>query len=84
MGMFDTLVMTCPHCKETTTEQSKSGPCSLSNYCPEDAPASILEDLSESTLFCEKCSEPFHLKVQIIKTVRAVAGRIDDDDDEEY
>lgn len=44
MGMFDTILASCPICGEENEFQSKGGDCFLENYNLEDCPDDVLSD----------------------------------------
>ena len=57
MGMFDTLLIKCPKCRETVAFQSKAGPCDLMDYRYglDDVPLPILADMDGQQEPCPKC-----------------------------
>ena len=57
MGMFDNIWVSCPHCNERTNLQSKAGDCTLEEYELDNAPLSVMGDLSVGGGYriCTKC-----------------------------
>jgi hypothetical protein len=68
MGMFDSVLLPCPHCGEEVELQSKSGECSLECYYPlrgDKVPLDVADDLSRSNsdfnTECHSCRGKFRL-----------------------
>lgn len=59
MGMFDSIMFTCPKCKEQIEEQSKAGECLLRVYEESAVPLDIAGDIVNSELYCDNCKESF-------------------------
>jgi hypothetical protein len=60
MGMFDTVYVSCPECREELAFQSKSGDCCCIDYDLEDAPQDVLIDVNRhSPHTCPKCQTQF-------------------------
>lgn len=55
MGMFDSLYVGCPDCKEEVEFQSKAGECCLGRYNLQDVPLKILIDLDGKSENCPCC-----------------------------
>lgn len=55
MGMFDSVILVCPLCKQDVEAQSKSGPCMLKKYTIQDAPISVLENCEAWCETCQRC-----------------------------
>ena len=53
MGMFDTVVIRCPHCDSKVKMQSKMGPCILMEYTLNDAPLEVLADVAVNSQHTE-------------------------------
>ena len=47
MGLYDEVVVICPHCHNKTRLQSKAGECMLNTYTLMSAPLSVLGDLAD-------------------------------------
>ena len=69
MGMFDTVKFDCPDCKETISEQTKSGPCNLNEYFAHAVPLSIAGCLDGDVLSCPLCRKDWRVRVASTKTV---------------
>jgi hypothetical protein len=76
MGMFDTINITCPMCKETIEEQTKSGECMLDTYELENAPLAVLSGVLGS-VFCYHCKANLVVELETQPIVRV---RIADED----
>lgn len=55
MGMYDTAIAKCPHCKGRVEFQSKAGNCTLTDYSFDDLPAVIAADIDGATAECPAC-----------------------------
>lgn len=56
MGMFDSVMVPCPRCKEDVIEfQSKAGDCSLVDYSPHSVPMEIALSLDGTSESCRTC-----------------------------
>lgn len=67
MGVFDTVVVPCPHCGEKIEEQFKPG--SMNYYTfggSEDIPLEYLDYFKNQDFVCWKCEKGFKTKVQAI------------------
>ena len=53
MGCFDTVVVTCPFCKELIGIQSKAGKCMMEEYDLQDAPLEVLGDINNEVHECD-------------------------------
>lgn len=64
MGMFDSVYVKCPNCKEKTACQSKSGPCELNTYELENAPPEVLVGITDGYGWtkCAHCSRTINIK----------------------
>ena len=62
MGMFDTGIITCPHCKEITSGQTKSFACIMEYYNLDEPidPYYVAHFSGEWT--CEHCEKKFTVK----------------------
>ena len=66
MGMFDTVLVSCPACEETLEFQSKAGVCLLNDYSLQSAPIEVLLDILEyGEEYCNKCQTTIQLRVEI-------------------
>jgi len=62
MGVYDSITVKCPKCKTEIDCQSKSGPCELSYYNLETAPASVMYDANRHAPFkCYYCGVFFFI-----------------------
>lgn len=57
MGMFDTVNVKCPFCKEVVGCQSKSGECMLDTYVLEEAPIQVMAGILNGAGWtkCHRC-----------------------------
>lgn len=69
MGMYDTVLIKCPECKDVFPVQSKSGPCNLKTYRATSAPISVLVSLVGIDFICGKCGSTIVIKVEYKATV---------------
>lgn len=66
MGMFDIIFVDCPNCGAAGALefQSKSGPCVLAHYTPEDVPEEVLTGVHRDYASrCKKCGKSYYPKV---------------------
>lgn len=63
MGCFDEVIIRCPVCRHTVTEQTKAGACSMSVYCLEEAPPDIVVDFDDYSTECQQCGHLIRVKV---------------------
>lgn len=66
MGMFDTVLITCPTCSYEIDSQSKSDGCCLNTFTFEEAPANVLAGIFRET--CPRCGET----VQVVCVTKPV------------
>jgi hypothetical protein len=72
MGMFDTVHFTCPHCGETIEDQSKGGPCQMSDYDAEyGVPADVAGGIIGDQIACSGCG-----RVWIVALPGVVPSRV--------
>ena len=64
MGMFDTVLFSCPKCKQTIEEQSKAGECTLRDYSSGSVPAVIAADIKNNYVYCKQCRVSFIIDVK--------------------
>lgn len=62
MGMFDDIVIPCPHCGKGTLEQTKGGDCTLAHYQLADAPLDAVRGLDD-VMYCAHCEGTFTVAV---------------------
>jgi len=76
MGMFDSVIATCPNCGETIEWQTKSGYCHLDvfNIDKENVPIVIANSLNGELEQCSNCKEIY--KLQSLFPVNNVPMRI--------
>jgi hypothetical protein len=58
MGMFDSVMVTCPKCGKLTEFQSKAGKRMLLTYEESHVPTGIAADLSGKEGHCDECRAP--------------------------
>ena len=64
MGMFDSVGVTCPKCREVNELQSKADDCLLRWYSNLDnIPATIAYDLNNDLQTCDYCGCEFKLVI---------------------
>ena len=69
MGMFDKVEVPCPKCGAIYMAQSKGGPCCLRVYRLYEAPAEVLADVTDESMWCTMCDAKFHVVLQCITSV---------------
>lgn len=79
MGMFDTVVVTCPKCGNALEFQSKSGPCMLKRYKYTSVPAAIAESLAGKS---DTCSCGQYIRLEFSGAPIRVSMSIVTDDEE--
>ena len=57
MGMFDTVVFTCPNCEIPIERQTKAGICELNMYSSLAVPITVAESLEDTDVECPNCEE---------------------------
>jgi transcription elongation factor Elf1 len=79
MSAFDTVSLICPSCGNTTSEQSKAGPCDDNKYSLNDAPLVVIADLNEKgkdgLISCSHCKEKFEILVRFVANVSKIGRR---------
>lgn len=74
MGMFDTVVFTCPRCDSVLEEQSKAGECVLSRHNNDQVPPEIAKDIEGTDVYCDEdgggCGSTF--KIVALRTISTV------------
>ena len=73
MGMFDTVMIKCPHCGDELEFQTKSGECVLSYFTQEAIPPEIARDLNGISDECYHCGEK--IKLEVISPIEMVSMR---------
>lgn len=76
MGMFDSVVISCPHCGKPTEVQSKAGDCLLRVHNENSVPVEIAVDLDCTADSCDSCSEPFVIHTRARRYVPLHASRV--------
>ena len=64
MGMFDTVVVTCPSCGTELEFQSKAGACQMSRYPADTIPSAVAADLDGCSQTCS-CGETVTLLLPV-------------------
>lgn len=59
MGMYDSVIFSCPNCGNKIEFQSKAGVCELEHYSPDRIPCKVAADILHDVEYCSKCSQPF-------------------------
>lgn len=71
MGMFDSVVATCPKCGCEIEFQSKAGTCNLNRFQLDEVPVEIASNINGELRECENCGEMYRIQIEpVIKTVR--------------
>lgn len=65
MGMYDSIIFSCPNCKTIIEEQSKAGNCELNRYSPNEVPWDIANDVIDSEVWCHNCESTFTIRPKI-------------------
>ena len=74
MGMYNEVILTCPHCGYANEHQSKAGDCSLKTRLLEEAdPKDKVDALGGHQ--CDKCMEYFTVTLQVVAAIRK--GKVD-------
>lgn len=68
MGMYDSVLATCPHCGGVTEVQSKAGDCILSTFSTTDVPYEIAASVSNELQYCDHCGEKFIMELKEVIT----------------
>lgn len=88
MGMFDSVMFTCPHCGKSTEVQSKDGRCILARYSQNGVPLVIAAGLEGSKEYCHECKKSFFIRTpsapQIVAMGAYVKDPLNNDPDDEY
>ncbi|MFH1547659.1 MAG: hypothetical protein ABIC57_04175 [bacterium] len=66
--MFDRVWVSCPSCGRGMEFQSKSGPCTLSDYSIGDIPPKIAADIIGDIERCENCKTAIKIEGQVVLT----------------
>lgn len=69
MGMFDSVMASCPKCGTVAEFQSKSGPCALLCFRLDQAPADVLCGAANFPHRCENCSTVFAIGIEVRASV---------------
>jgi len=69
MGMFDSVMVACPACKEEQEFQSKGGECFLHVYSLEECPDDVLSDINRHSPVKCGCGTLFGVDVEYRKSV---------------
>ena len=64
MGCFNTVYFDCPNCKETISEQTKNGDCSMQYKHIEDADLADVQGISGYPIKCYECNHEFIVKTK--------------------
>lgn len=82
MGMYDSVIATCPKCGADVEFQSKAGPCELRRYGQASVPPEIARSVSGDV---EECECGYLLKLVLVRPIDRVAmGVVDGRTSEEY
>lgn len=78
MGMYDSFITKCPHCKHRLEYQSKSGECMLSNYDVSNLPCGVAIGINGDIVLCQFCDKNIKLKCIIPEVVTTVTEVTDE------
>lgn len=67
MGMFDSVMFTCPKCRKLIEEQSKAGECRLNTFSENEVPLVIALDIINSIVYCQECKESYKIKYPMLQ-----------------
>jgi transcription elongation factor Elf1 len=71
MGMFDTVIFTCPACGGQVEVQSKAGECVLARIDPAFVPIAIAANIDGDVESCDSCNESYTVEAVFpIKTIQ--------------
>lgn len=62
MGMYDTIIVTCPHCKKVTDEQTKDFDCCLQTFDLDKPIAPHYADSFSGEWVCLECGKKFYVE----------------------
>lgn len=75
MGMFDSVTVPCPECKDDIIEfQSKAGPCELRNYPICEVPTEIAKDIDGDTACCRGCGHVARIRIAPLSVTTVQMG----------
>ncbi len=77
MGMFDSLIVSCPDCDGHIEFQSKSGECILRNYTEDNLPTQVAIGMNGDIESCRKCNKSLKLNCVISPYARVVFGDVE-------
>lgn len=69
MGMFDSLVVECPNCRDEIEFQSKSGECMLTIYNKYNISPYVAIGMDYDIIKCGKCKKNIQVEFNIPKKV---------------
>lgn len=70
MGMFDSIWVECPDCKERNEFQSNSGECFLHNYTLEDCPVLAIYGIHEDVVKCGNCGTMYKVDIETREVIK--------------
>ncbi len=71
MGMYDEVILACPHCGHANEEQSKSGDCVLGRYhLDQSRGAKAISGLVGALLHCEFCKREYTVEEYVAPKYR--------------
>jgi hypothetical protein len=62
MGVFDTIIFTCPNCQRKITKQTKAGSCKLEDYKQDVVPVDIAVAIKGEKVHCNGCNSDFTIQ----------------------
>jgi len=65
MGMFDSILVKCPHCNNKLEFQSKSGPCMLASFEGNKIPLMVAISSEEDIVKCKKCKKNIQIEFDL-------------------
>jgi hypothetical protein len=75
MGLYDTVLVMCPECGESSELQSKGGACKLETYGLYEAPDDVLLDINRHGPVNCSCGVKFTVEVTGERPRRTLAAR---------
>ena len=77
MGMYDEVMVVCPHCGNNIEMQSRSGKCTLHRYSSSNAPYDVLKGLEGDSFYCDSCGLSGKLTIVPVPVVKYLVAVID-------
>jgi hypothetical protein len=74
MGLFDTIIIKCPHCNGETDIQTKAGDCMLQEYDRFTVPVSIAYFINDVEQHCVHCDGVYKVSFELPKVATVVGS----------